>query len=214
MKKIIIAFVLISQFVSAQSKGTVKGMLTDGESNNDPLPFANVFIKGTTHGGTSDFDGNYSLSVPAGKHILVFSFVSNSRDGMAVTPILGVLVAIACGLALVAVAIIIVLRLRPSNYQRRRQKPGGSAGDLNGTVANGMYLNGGVPSTHIPLRQRMMDDPKEPDLIPSTRGAFLPVTILPVIIGSVLSISPLDDGAGSITKLLSLGASDVELKVL
>ena len=75
MKKIIIAFVLISQFVSAQSKGTVKGMLTDGESNNDPLPFANVFIKGTTLGGTSDFDGNYSLSVPAGKHILVFSFV-------------------------------------------------------------------------------------------------------------------------------------------
>ncbi len=75
MKKLIIAFVLISQMVSAQSKGTVKGMLTDGESNNDPLPFANVFIKGTTIGGTSDFDGNYSLSVPAGNHILVFSFV-------------------------------------------------------------------------------------------------------------------------------------------
>ena len=75
MKKIIIAFVLISQMVSAQSKGTVKGMLTDGESNNDPLPFANVFIKGTTIGGTTDFDGNYSLSVTAGNHILVFSFI-------------------------------------------------------------------------------------------------------------------------------------------
>ena len=75
MKKLIIAFVLISQMVSAQSKGTVKGMLTDGESNNDPLPFANVFIKGTTIGGTSDFDGNYVLSLDAGNHILVFSFV-------------------------------------------------------------------------------------------------------------------------------------------
>ncbi len=75
MKKIIIAFVFISQLVSAQSKGTVKGMLTDGEVNNEPLPFANVFIKGTTVGGTSDFDGNYSLSIKAGNHVLVFSFV-------------------------------------------------------------------------------------------------------------------------------------------
>jgi outer membrane receptor protein involved in Fe transport len=75
MKKIILAFVLISQLISAQSKGTVKGMLTDGEVNNEPLPFANIFIKGTTVGGTSDFDGNYNLSVDAGKHVLVFSFV-------------------------------------------------------------------------------------------------------------------------------------------
>ncbi|MBL4644047.1 MAG: TonB-dependent receptor [Flavobacteriaceae bacterium] len=75
MKKIIIAFVLISQLVSAQSKGTVKGMLTDREVNNEPLPFANVFIKGTTTGGTSDFDGNYTLSVSAGNHVLVFSFI-------------------------------------------------------------------------------------------------------------------------------------------
>lgn len=75
MKKIIIAFVLVSQLVSAQSKGTVKGMLTDGEVNNEPLPFANVFIKGTTIGGTSDFDGNYTLSLNVGNHVLVFSFI-------------------------------------------------------------------------------------------------------------------------------------------
>ena len=35
-----------------------------------------------------------------------------SRDGISVTPILGVLVAIGCGLALVAVAIIFVLRFK------------------------------------------------------------------------------------------------------
>lgn len=75
MKKLFIAFVLIGQMVTAQSKGTVKGMLTDGDSNNDPLPFANVFIKGTSIGGTTDFDGNYTLSVPPGNHVLVFSFV-------------------------------------------------------------------------------------------------------------------------------------------
>ena len=75
MRKLIIVFVFLSQLVSAQSKGTVKGMLTDGESNNDPLPFANIFIKGSTIGGTTDFDGNYTLTVEAGNHILVFSFV-------------------------------------------------------------------------------------------------------------------------------------------
>ena len=75
MKKIIIAFVFISQLVSAQNKGTVKGTVTDGDSNNDPMPFANVFIKGTSTGGTSDFDGYYTLSVDAGKHVLVFSFI-------------------------------------------------------------------------------------------------------------------------------------------
>jgi outer membrane receptor protein involved in Fe transport len=75
MKKIIIAFVLISQLVSAQSKGTVKGMLTDGELNNDPLPFANVFVKGTTIGGTTDFDGNYSIAVEEGSYVLAFSFI-------------------------------------------------------------------------------------------------------------------------------------------
>ena len=72
MKKLIIAFVLLSQLVSAQSKGTVKGMLTDGEVNNEPLPFANVFIKGTTIGGTSDFDGNYTLSVRRRKSCIGF----------------------------------------------------------------------------------------------------------------------------------------------
>ena len=75
MRKLIIAFVFLSQLVAAQSKGTVKGMLTDAESNNEPMPFANVFIKGTTIGGTTDFDGNYSLKVDAGNYILVFSFV-------------------------------------------------------------------------------------------------------------------------------------------
>ena len=75
MKKLIIAFVFLSQLISAQSKGIVKGNLTDGESNNEPLPFANVFIKGTSVGVTTDFDGNYSLSIDSGNHVLVFSFI-------------------------------------------------------------------------------------------------------------------------------------------
>ena len=76
MKKIIfITLLLIVQFFNAQDKGVVKGLLTDKEANNDPLPFANVIIKGTTIGATTDFDGNYLLNVPAGNHTIVFSFL-------------------------------------------------------------------------------------------------------------------------------------------
>ena len=76
MKKILfIAFIFICQFAIAQNKGTLKGLLTDKETNNEPLPFANVIIKGTTTGTTTDFDGNYSISIPAGNHIVVFSFL-------------------------------------------------------------------------------------------------------------------------------------------
>ena len=63
----------ITQFLSAQS-GTVTGKIMDGEFN-DVLPFANVVIKGTTNGTTSDFDGLYSLDVEAGTHTVIFSFI-------------------------------------------------------------------------------------------------------------------------------------------
>ncbi|GGG93735.1 collagen-binding protein [Polaribacter pacificus] len=75
MKKLIIAFVFVSQLVAAQSKGTVTGLLTDGEVNNEPLPFANVLIKGTTIGTSTDFDGKYSIAVAPGNYVLVFSFI-------------------------------------------------------------------------------------------------------------------------------------------
>lgn len=46
----------------------------DGEYN-EPLVFANVLIKGTTTGTTTDFDGKFILEVDPGTYTLVFSFV-------------------------------------------------------------------------------------------------------------------------------------------
>ena len=39
----------------------LSGKLTDKEYNNEPLAFANVLIKGTIIGTTSDFDGLYNF---------------------------------------------------------------------------------------------------------------------------------------------------------
>ena len=73
---ILISILLVSGIVSAQYTGSVSGLLTDKEFNNEPLAFANVLIKGTTTGTTSDFDGVYSIDgLEPGSHIAMFSFV-------------------------------------------------------------------------------------------------------------------------------------------
>ncbi len=45
------------------------------ERGNLPLPGANVILKGTTIGTTTDFDGKYSLSIPDGRGDLEFSYI-------------------------------------------------------------------------------------------------------------------------------------------
>ena len=40
--------------------GTIQGRVFD-PINNDPIPFANVIIQGTTNGSTTDLDGNYKI---------------------------------------------------------------------------------------------------------------------------------------------------------
>jgi outer membrane cobalamin receptor len=54
--------------------GKVAGTIIDGEFV-DPLPFANVSIKGTTTGTTTDFDGKYMLELEPGTYTVIFSYV-------------------------------------------------------------------------------------------------------------------------------------------
>ncbi|MDY8134969.1 TonB-dependent receptor [Aquimarina sp. 2201CG5-10] len=59
----------------AQETGTIAGTLSDKEGNNQPLPFANILIVGTTMGTSSDFDGKYEIAnVPPGSYTLEISF--------------------------------------------------------------------------------------------------------------------------------------------
>lgn len=73
--KLVIALLFIGLLTFAQNKGTITGTLTDKDANNAPLPFANALIKGTQIGTTTNEKGQYTLQVPAGNHILVFSFL-------------------------------------------------------------------------------------------------------------------------------------------
>ena len=74
-------FTLLVLFVSAlgmaqETTGSIVGVITDKEMNNDPLPFANVQISGATKGTTTDMDGLYEISdVEPGTYTIVISFV-------------------------------------------------------------------------------------------------------------------------------------------
>jgi len=54
--------------------GIISGTVNDGEFN-DILPFANILVKGTTKGTTSDFDGKYVIEVEPGTYTITFSYL-------------------------------------------------------------------------------------------------------------------------------------------
>jgi hypothetical protein len=73
--KLIFSILLISVISFAQNKGTLSGTLTDKDQNNVPLPFANVLIKGSTTGVTTDEKGTYKLNLAPGTYTIQFSFI-------------------------------------------------------------------------------------------------------------------------------------------
>lgn len=82
LPRLFFSFMLLGlgYYTQAQT-GTLKGKVTDG-SKGDNLPFANVFVPGTTYGTSTDLDGNYTLQLPVGQHNLVVTilgFVSDTQ---------------------------------------------------------------------------------------------------------------------------------------
>jgi len=71
---LLISFIAFSNVVSSQSVkvyGSISNTL-----NNEPIPFANIIIEGTTIGATSDINGNYEiLSLNAGAYNFKCSYI-------------------------------------------------------------------------------------------------------------------------------------------
>ena len=70
----LLVLILFTFFNVNGQTGKIAGTIMDGEFN-EPMAFANVLIKNTTKGTTSDFDGKYSIDVEAGNYTLVFSYI-------------------------------------------------------------------------------------------------------------------------------------------
>lgn len=72
--KLLFITLLLSTLGFAQ-KGTISGVITDKDLNNETLPFANITVKGTTTAVQTDIDGKYSIDLKPGNYILVYSFL-------------------------------------------------------------------------------------------------------------------------------------------
>lgn len=83
--KFIAILLFVCSIVVAQNKGKISGVITDKDTNNASLPFANATIKGTTIATTSDEKGKYTLSVTPGNYIIVFSFLGYENVEVPVT---------------------------------------------------------------------------------------------------------------------------------
>ena len=58
---------------------SVKGKVYD--QNNELLPFVNVYLKGTSQGTTTNYDGEFSIDLKKGtKHTLVFQYVGFDKE--------------------------------------------------------------------------------------------------------------------------------------
>jgi len=72
-KSSLLLLLCLSMTSLAIAQSTVTGTLTDGDSG-EALIGANVLVVGTSSGTITDFDGTYSVSVPAGATQLEFSY--------------------------------------------------------------------------------------------------------------------------------------------
>jgi len=74
-KWLVACFITAFTVLSANAQtGAITGTIMDGEFN-EPMAFANVLIKNTTKGTTSDFDGKYTIDIDPGTYTVVFSYI-------------------------------------------------------------------------------------------------------------------------------------------
>ncbi len=87
MKKIKLFFtaimVLVTAALASAQSLTVTGTVFDSDSG-DPIPFASIRVNGTMIGAAAGADGTYSITVPSGNSVLIFSFVGYKTTEIAV----------------------------------------------------------------------------------------------------------------------------------
>jgi hypothetical protein len=65
---------IVSSSVNAQYITEITGRVTDS-NNGEPVPFVNIYFKGTSSGTMSDLEGRYALRTTEGHDSLVFSYI-------------------------------------------------------------------------------------------------------------------------------------------
>ncbi|WP_282134312.1 TonB-dependent receptor [Seonamhaeicola maritimus] len=80
MKRILFLLIFLPAFGWSQTV-IVSGKVSDA---NNAIPGANIIEKGTSNGTTSDFNGNFEISVSSNNAVLVFSFIGYTSQEITV----------------------------------------------------------------------------------------------------------------------------------
>jgi iron complex outermembrane receptor protein len=91
--------------LGALAQGTVTGTITEASTGN-PLPGANVIVKGTSNGSITDFDGNFSINVSTFPATLVVSSVGFTTQELSVDSAQNISVALEDGVSLDEIVLI------------------------------------------------------------------------------------------------------------
>lgn len=73
--KLVLFIFLFATIGTAQVKGTLTGIISDKDLDNDSLAFATVIVKETKNSILSDENGKYSIDLNPGNYTIEFSFV-------------------------------------------------------------------------------------------------------------------------------------------
>lgn len=80
MKNILVILTLLLTTVSIAQNGTLKGKITDAE-DKEPIIGAYIVLKSDPSFGTvTNYDGDYELSLPAGKHSIMYKYTGKKTD--------------------------------------------------------------------------------------------------------------------------------------
>ncbi|MBD3581979.1 TonB-dependent receptor [Flavobacterium selenitireducens] len=88
-KHLLVLLMALTSVVAFAQKGTLTGTITDKDLNNEPLPFANVLVKGTTNAVTTDESGKYTFALEAGTYVIEYSFLGYETQTENVTIVSG-----------------------------------------------------------------------------------------------------------------------------
>ena len=67
--------ILLFSFVVLAQNAKISGIISDKDLKGEPLPFANINLKGSGFSSTTDINGKYAIECPAGNYTIVFSFL-------------------------------------------------------------------------------------------------------------------------------------------
>lgn len=76
MKNVFLVTIFLFTTVAfSQVKGSIKGTVTDKITNNEPLLFANVHLKGSKTSSETNFHGNYEIpNIKPGSYTLIITY--------------------------------------------------------------------------------------------------------------------------------------------